>query len=83
MSVSLLAVFALLVWWLVGRHRKANDFLVATEGEMKKVNWTSRKEVIGSTKVVIASVILLAVLLFLVDWFFIWFFRLIDVLKVF
>ena len=37
------------------------DFLIATDSEMKKVNWTSRKELIGSTKVVIVFMFLIAV----------------------
>ena len=36
------------------------DFLIATDSEMKKVNWTSRKELIGSTKVVIIFMFLIA-----------------------
>jgi preprotein translocase SecE subunit len=44
------------------------DFLVATESEMKKVAWSSRAELIGSTVVVIVTVFLLAVLIFLVDY---------------
>ena len=44
-------------------NKPANvDFLIATDSEMKKVNWTSRKELIGSTKVVILFMFLIAVL---------------------
>ena len=39
------------------------DFLVATDREMKKVNWTSRKDLIGSTKVVIVFMFLIALIL--------------------
>ncbi|OHB67799.1 MAG: preprotein translocase subunit SecE [Planctomycetes bacterium RBG_13_60_9] len=39
------------------------DFLVAAEGELKKVNWSSRKEIAVSTIVVIIVVIAMAVLL--------------------
>jgi len=39
------------------------DFLIATEGEMKKVSWSSKPELIGSTIVVIATVILLAIVI--------------------
>ena len=42
------------------------DFLIATDSEMKKVNWTSRKELIGSTKVVIIFMFLIALFLFVV-----------------
>ncbi len=71
----------LLLFWLVGRKRGSCDFLIATEGEMKKVSWSSRGELIGSTKVVIAATILLAVLLFGVDAMFIKFFQFIGVLR--
>ncbi len=78
---SLVAVgFGFLVYWLAGRNRRSCDFMIMTEGEMKKVSWSSRKEVIGSTIVVIVVVILMAVLLFLVDLIFAWFFHKIGVL---
>ena len=60
------ALFALLVWHLTNKPSNV-DFLVATDSEMKKVNWTSRKELIGSTKVVIFFMFLIAVILFLLD----------------
>jgi preprotein translocase SecE subunit len=43
------------------------DFLIATDSEMKKVNWTSRKELIGSTKVVIFFMVIIASVLFVID----------------
>ncbi|HUX02077.1 MAG TPA: preprotein translocase subunit SecE [Phycisphaerae bacterium] len=43
------------------------DFLVATESEMKKVSWSSRAELLGSTGVVILTVVALADLIFLLD----------------
>ncbi len=79
--VSVIVVFGLLGYWLLALNRKTCEFLIATEGEMKKVNWTTRKDIIGSTKVVILVVIALTVLLFGVDLFFTQFFRWIDVLK--
>ena len=49
-------------------NKPANvDFLIATDSEMKKVNWTSRKELIGSTQVVIMFMFLIALFLFAVD----------------
>jgi len=42
------------------------DFLIATESEMKKVSWSGRPELIGSTVVVIVTVVLLAIVI----WFF-------------
>ena len=57
------------------------DFLIATDSEMKKVNWTTRKELIGSTKVVIFFVILISLILFLLDLLFGYFFQMIKVLE--
>jgi preprotein translocase subunit SecE len=76
-----LLLFVLLGWvsfWFVNRPRSA-DFLIATEGEMKKVSWSSRKEVIGSTKVVIVTTFILAALLFLVDFVFATMFKVMGV----
>jgi len=55
-----------LMFWLVNRVRAA-DFLIATEGEMKKVSWSSRKEIIGSTKVILVTTFIMAGFLFCVD----------------
>lgn len=79
--VALLIGLGLVLYWLACVNRRAVDFFIATEGEMKKVSWSSRKEVIGSTKVVIGTVILMGTLLFVVDMAFLVFFRWIGVLK--
>lgn len=73
--------FGLLTFWIVGVNRKACDFMIATEGEMKKVHWSSRREIFGSTKVVILFTVLLGLLLFIVDIFFMVFFSWIGVLR--
>lgn len=80
-AVAVIAAFGLLAYWLLGRNKKVCDFLIATEGEMKKVNWTSRKEIIGSTKVVIFVLVSLSILLFVVDVLFMGFFTYVGVLK--
>jgi preprotein translocase subunit SecE len=77
---ALFAVFALLVFWLINKPTNA-DFLIATDSEMKKVNWTSRKELIGSTKVVILFMFLIAFMLFAFDIVFGYLFYAIGVLK--
>ncbi len=46
------AAFAGLIWWLCNWPSLA-DFLIAAEGEVKKVSWSSRKEIITSTTIVI------------------------------
>jgi len=75
-------VLGSIAWRLSFTNRKTGDFMIATEGEMKKVSWSSKKEVIGSTIVVIAFTVLLAVLLFSVDVLFQFIFKSINVLKV-
>jgi preprotein translocase SecE subunit len=75
-----LALYALLIWRVTNKPDNV-DFLIATDSEMKKVNWTSRKELIGSTKVVIVFMFLIAFFLFAIDIGFSYFFYLIGVLK--
>ena len=43
------------------------DFLIATEAEMNKVSWTTRKNLITDTMVVLVTVVLLTTFLFVVD----------------
>ena len=77
------AVFAIIMFfaWRAMNKPANADFLIATDSEMKKVNWTTRKELIGSTRVVIFFVILISALLFLLDVVFGYFFHLIKVLE--
>ncbi len=60
--VGLFVVFALLIFWLVNKPSVAN-FMIAAEGEMKKVSWSSRQEIAVSTFIVIVFVIAMAMLL--------------------
>ena len=71
-----------LAWWVLFANRAASDFMIATEGEMKKVSWSGRREVIGATKVVILFTVLLSALLFVVDLLFQMLFTWLGVLKV-
>jgi preprotein translocase SecE subunit len=79
-AAGFFVLYAGFVWWLTNKHENV-DFLIATDSEMKKVNWTSRKELIGSTKVVIVFMFLIAFFLFAIDLLFSYFFYLIGVLK--
>ena len=74
------ALCALIIWIVMNRPTTV-DFLIGTDGEMKKVNWTSRKELIGSTKVVILFMFLIAALLFFIDVVFGYLFYFARVLK--
>ena len=64
--VAVCAVFAGLIYWLMNKPVLA-DFLIAAEGEIKKVSWSSRKEIVNSTMIVIFVVVVMAGGLGLVD----------------
>jgi preprotein translocase subunit SecE len=70
---GILVACGLIIFWLINKPSVA-DFMVAAEGEVKKVSWSSRREVAVSTFVVIVVVIVMAVLLGTTDLFFHWFF---------
>ncbi len=57
------------LYWLLNKPSVA-DFLIASEGELKKVNWSSRKEVAVSTFIVIIVVLFMAALLGTTDFVF-------------
>jgi len=80
-AVIVLAVFGGLGFYLIGLKPKVVDFMIATEGEMKKVNWSSRREVLGSTWVVIVFVILVAIYCLCADLAFETLFRALGVLE--
>jgi len=67
-------------WWAQNKAMHV-EFIIDTDSEMKKVNWTSRKELIGSTKVVILFMLIMSTMLFFIDLVFQLFFYSIDVLK--
>ena len=74
-----MGALAVLTFWLVNRPASA-DFLIATEGEMKKVSWSSKKEIIGSTKVVIVTTAIMSLVLFAVDIMFVLLFKTIGIM---
>jgi preprotein translocase subunit SecE len=65
----LFVVLTFLIFRLINRPTIA-DFMIAGEGEMKKVSWSSRKEIVASTFIVIVVVITMGVLLGAADLFF-------------
>src|SRR5688572_6585443 len=79
-AVVVFALLAYFAWRMMNKPNRV-DFLIATDSEMKKVNWTSRKELIGSTKVVIIFVLLISAILFVIDVLFGYLFHLIRVLE--
>jgi preprotein translocase subunit SecE len=78
--VAVFVGLAWLIYWLVNKPVIA-DFMIAAEGEMKKVSWSSRKEIAVSTIVVIMVVISMSALMAATDTFFLIFFKAIKVLQ--
>jgi preprotein translocase SecE subunit len=58
-----------LVWfcWRTVNWPAFADFLIATEAEMNKVSWTTRKRLYQDTIVVLVAVVLMTTFLFVVD----------------
>ena len=80
-AVIVLGVSGWLGYYLIGRKPLVVDFMIATEGEMKKVNWSTRREILGSTWVVILFTIFIAIYCFSFDTIFQWVFTLMKVLE--
>ncbi|MEM9883567.1 MAG: preprotein translocase subunit SecE [Planctomycetota bacterium] len=65
-AAAVILGFGLLIYWLLNKPNIV-DFMIAVEAEMKKVNWPTKKEIVGSTWVVICGTFLIAALLFVID----------------
>lgn len=72
---------AVLAYWFCALKPKSNDFLIATDMEMKKVHWSTRREIYAQTMVVVAFSLIIAAFLFTFDLGFQAFFRGIGILK--
>ena len=66
---GLFLLLAFLIYWLVNKPSIA-DFMIAAEGEMKKVSWSSKQEITVSTFIVIIVVLIMATLLGTTDFAF-------------
>ena len=80
-AVLVIGIFTWLGYWLIGVNQRVVEFMIATESEMKKVNWSTRREIMGSTWVVIAMTLFIALVCFGLDSTYQWFFQLIKVLE--
>ena len=49
--------------------KKVVEFLIETQGELQKVSWPTKYELVGSTAVVIISVVVIGIFVLGVDWF--------------
>jgi preprotein translocase SecE subunit len=67
----LLAAFSLWLAYRLVNFPPFADFLIATEAELNKVSWVTRKRLVQDTVVVLVTMLLLTVFLFVVDliWF--------------
>jgi len=69
-TIPLILIAATLwVAWRVVNYPVFADFLIATEAEINKVSWTTRKALVRDTIVVLTCLVLLTVFLFVVDMF--------------
>lgn len=82
MVVLMVLLGATVIVYFVAIKKGSVDFLIATDGEMRKVNWSTRKDVINSTWVVIGASALLGLYLFGFDFIFQFFFKTIGVLDI-
>jgi preprotein translocase SecE subunit len=80
-ATIILLVGGMLTYFYVGRKASSAEFLISTDGEMRKVNWSTKKIVIDSTYVVIAASVLIAAFIFLWDVLISNFFKLINVVR--
>ena len=69
-AAAVIIAGAILAYWLAGMRVKTVEFLIATDFEMKKVNWSTFREIRGSTFVVIGACFLISASLFSFDFFF-------------
>lgn len=68
----LVCLLTLWVAWRTVNVPVFGDFLIATEAEMNKVSWSSRKRLIQDTIVVLVCLTLLTLFLFVIDVFWGW-----------
>lgn len=80
-ATVILLIGGLLVYFYVGRKPSSAEFLISTDGEMRKVNWSTKKIILDSTYVVIAASILIAGFIFLWDVLISNFFKIIHVVR--
>lgn len=81
LSATLIFLIGAFFAWRMMNSPRGADFLITTDHEMNKVNWASRKELFGSTRVVVIFLFFICIFLFCADIFFGWFFHVIGVLK--
>ena len=77
--LALIAVAgALVIAWAVN-GKKATDFLIVTEAELRKVSWPTRRELQRQTVVVVVFSVLLGAVIFSADMLFVYLSRVLFV----
>jgi preprotein translocase SecE subunit len=64
--VSAFVLGGILIFRLANR-RRGSDFLIETENELRRVDWSTKAEVFASTKIVVVLVIFMMAMLFVYD----------------
>lgn len=77
---AVLLLGSIVAYWVAAVKPGTVDFLISTDMEMKKVNWSSWKEIKGSTAVVIGACVLIAGFLYGIDYTISYLFRAIGIL---
>jgi len=80
-ALVVLLLGATVAYLFAGARSGSVEFLIATDMEMKKVNWSTRRDIMTSTWVVVGAAFLLAGVLFGIDLVFQYVFKLIGVLE--
>lgn len=79
-ALGIIAVCSAVLFFIMNKPHIV-DFFIATEAEMKKVNWPTKKDIVGSTWIVICGTFLFAALMFVVDIAFSWLFIQINIIE--
>jgi len=66
-ALAICLIGAFVIYRFVGNKPSSVEFLIATDEEMRKVNWSTRKIIIESTYVVIGATVLIAAYIFVLD----------------
>ncbi len=80
-SILVVVICGIIGFHFIGRKAKFVDFMIATEGEMRKVNWSTKREIVGSTILVIMLTLFIAVFCQIADLVFSAFFQWAGVLQ--
>ena len=79
-AVAVILGFGGALYWVLNKPNVV-DFMIATEAEMKKVHWPTKRQIFNNTMVVIIGTLILAFLLTVFDLSFSTFFKSINLLE--